>query len=286
MYIYLSCISIYYVYLFIIKLFVNIFISLKIYYLVFYNLTVLKLASYKNKIITWGSKINILKQFLYPILYYKILPISFYMQNNLENMKDNKDDLDNMKDNLENNNDNNGDNLENNKKDNNININNIVNNNINIVATNNSTANPSVHQEVFLRVYDLSGGMAKVFSESLIGFKVDGIWHTSIEIFGNEYYFQNGLLVQPAGSTHYGQVVERISLGYTNCSQEELAEFFECSKETWTPATYNLFDNNCNNFSDWLANFLVGTSIPAHILELPEKVKASPFYQRMFGAKK
>jgi thiol-disulfide isomerase/thioredoxin len=33
-----------------------------------------------------------------------------------------------------------------------------------------------------------------------------------------------------------------------------------------------LFKNNCNNFSDTCANFLVGCSIPAHILGLPNEV--------------
>ena len=36
--------------------------------------------------------------------------------------------------------------------------------------------------------------------------------------------------------------------------------------------TYDLFKNNCNNFSDTCANFLVGESIPSYILNLPNEV--------------
>lgn len=138
-------------------------------------------------------------------------------------------------------------------------------------------------EEVFLRIYDLSRGMATVMSESILGFKLDGIWHTSIELFGNEYFFQSGLFYQRAGSTHYEPYVERVSLGRTDCSRDTLHEFIELSRSTWTPAAYHLFENNCNNFSDSLAVFLLEKGIPRHILELPEKVKASPFFKNFFG---
>lgn len=141
-------------------------------------------------------------------------------------------------------------------------------------------------EEVFLRIYDLSQGTAKVLSERLLGFKVDGVWHTSIEIYGNEYYFQNGLVYQLAGTTYYGRIVERISLGFTDCTKEALEEFFEMSKHTWTPESYDLFENNCNNFSNYLSNFLVEKGIPSHILELPEMVKTSPMFQKFFSSQK
>lgn len=137
-------------------------------------------------------------------------------------------------------------------------------------------------EEVFLRIYDLSQGMAKVISPQLLGFQIDGIWHTSIEIFGYEYYFQNGLVCQKAGTTFYGPFVDRVSLGSTECSKEKLDEFFEISKSTWTPESYNLFENNCNNFSDFLSHFLVEKGIPSHIIELPEKVKSSPAFKSLF----
>ncbi|KAI4292275.1 desumoylating isopeptidase 1 [Pancytospora philotis] len=138
-------------------------------------------------------------------------------------------------------------------------------------------------EEVFLRVYDLSRGAAKAMSKTLLGFQVDGVWHTAIEIYGQEYYFQNGLVCQKAGTTHYGECIERLSLGHTNCLKDALDEFFEASRHVWTPAAYDLFENNCNNFSNYLADFLVSKSIPAHILELPELVKKSPLFAQFFG---
>lgn len=47
-----------------------------------------------------------------------------------------------------------------------------------------------------LRVYDLSQGMAKVLSPSLIGKQIDGIWHTGIVVYGKEYFYSGGIQMQ------------------------------------------------------------------------------------------
>lgn len=138
-------------------------------------------------------------------------------------------------------------------------------------------------EEVFLRVYDLSNGMAKILSKSLIGVQVDGVWHTSVEAYGNEYFFHGGLVMQKAGTTVFNPCVERVSLGITNCSQEMLEEFFRSCEPNWNENTYDFFDNNCNNFTNWMTNFLVGKDIPQHILDLPKKVKDCEQFRQLFG---
>lgn len=143
----------------------------------------------------------------------------------------------------------------------------------------NAVADMRPKEEVFLRIYDLSNGMAKLISPQLLGFQIDGVWHTSIEIFGNEYYFHNGLNVQKVGATPFRKCVERMSLGFTDCTHTSLVEFLECGKGSWGPESYDLFENNCNDFSNWLANFLVERNIPNHILELPKKVKDTAFFK-------
>lgn len=37
---------------------------------------------------------------------------------------------------------------------------------------------------VSLRVYDLSRGMARQLSPSLLGKQIDGIWHTGLLVYG------------------------------------------------------------------------------------------------------
>jgi len=58
--------------------------------------------------------------------------------------------------------------------------------------------------KVVLHVYDLSNGMAKQFSQSLIGKTIDGIWHTGIVIYETEYYFGGGILTDRPYQTPYG----------------------------------------------------------------------------------
>ena len=54
-------------------------------------------------------------------------------------------------------------------------------------------------QRVKLLVYDLSRGMASQMSEQFLGQRIDGIWHTGVECFGNEYFFGGGIQCARAG---------------------------------------------------------------------------------------
>ncbi|RZC87334.1 hypothetical protein C5167_041386 [Papaver somniferum] len=136
-------------------------------------------------------------------------------------------------------------------------------------------------QKVTLNVYDLSQGLARQLSTTFLGRAIEGIWqvfaiqnlllhcidcgtgvlhiegeylcirsnnipllngkwHTGIVVFGSEYYFGGG------------------------------------DRSSYTAETYNLLRHNCNNFSNEVALFLVGTNIPDYILELPNDVLSSP----------
>ena len=40
--------------------------------------------------------------------------------------------------------------------------------------------------------------------------------------------------------------------------------------------TYNVLNHNCNNFTDEVANVLIGTGIPKEIVDLPKIFLATP----------
>ena len=46
--------------------------------------------------------------------------------------------------------------------------------------------------DVDLYIYDLSQGFAAMMSQSLLGFRLEAIYHTAIVINGREYYFGGG----------------------------------------------------------------------------------------------
>lgn len=60
--------------------------------------------------------------------------------------------------------------------------------------------------KVLLYVYDLSGGLARQLSLPLTGKFIEGIWHTSVVVFGREVYYGQGILESRPGTTHVRSV--------------------------------------------------------------------------------
>ena len=78
-----------------------------------------------------------------------------------------------------------------------------------------------VGERVFLYIYDLSRGLARSLSPSLIGRQIDGVWHTSVVCFGYEYYYGQGIFVTDrVGQTQYGTPMEIQDMGVTELPQE------------------------------------------------------------------
>jgi len=132
---------------------------------------------------------------------------------------------------------------------------------------------------VQLAVYDLSRGMAMAMSQQILGQRIDGIWHTGIVVFDYEYYFGGGIQVSPWGvfAMQNGmQPSQLLDMGMTTKSKEELENYLRTIQSRFTAMTYDLINNNCNNFSDVVCNFLTGHGIPTHIVDLPRIVFSTP----------
>ncbi|KAL4427632.1 hypothetical protein ABPG75_001721 [Micractinium tetrahymenae] len=132
---------------------------------------------------------------------------------------------------------------------------------------------------VQLWIYDLSGGLARMYSQMLLGRQIEAIYHTSIVVGGLEHYFGGGISVVPAGSTPFGRPMQKVDLGRTELPEDIRAELLAELSERYTPQAYSLFSNNCNNFSSEFAQLLVGRDIPSHITALPSTVLNTPFGQ-------
>lgn len=130
--------------------------------------------------------------------------------------------------------------------------------------------------DVHLLTYDLSGGLAKQMSAGLLGFQLDAIYHTSIELDGMEYVYDGGIRTIRPGTSHLGQPLERIHLGKTELPMEVIVEYLDSLREIYTPQAYDLFRHNCNNFSNDFSMFLIGKGIPEHITNMPQTVLDSP----------
>lgn len=114
---------------------------------------------------------------------------------------------------------------------------------------------------VQLLVYDLSRGMATAMSQSILGQQIEGIWHTGIQVFNTEYFFGGGIQAQPQGMfamQHQMPAVRTLDFGVTSRTKAELQTFLMSIQNRFNATTYDLLQNNCNNFSDTVSQFLVG----------------------------
>ena len=115
-------------------------------------------------------------------------------------------------------------------------------------------------EKVVLRVYDLSNGMARAMSQQFLGIQVDIVPHTGVFVYGREWFFSGG--IQSAPSWGMMPVHEEIVLGQTGVPLEIFAEFLDGIRDQYTADTYNLVTNNCNHFSNAVAEFLAGVQVP------------------------
>ncbi|KAI3742034.1 hypothetical protein L1987_59713 [Smallanthus sonchifolius] len=131
-------------------------------------------------------------------------------------------------------------------------------------------------EKVSLHVYDLSHGLARQISGSFMGKPIEGIWHNGVVVYGNEYYFGGGIQLTPVGTAPYGRPLQMIDLGVTKVQKDAFESYLKEISPHYTQETYNIMTHNCNTFSNEVAQFLVGTSIPEYILNLPNEVQGSP----------
>lgn len=130
--------------------------------------------------------------------------------------------------------------------------------------------------KVSLNVYDLSQGMARQLSMTFLGKVIEGIWHTGIVVYGTEYYFSGGVQHAAVGTTPYGTPVRVVDIGVTHVPKDVFEMYLEEISPRYTAESYSLLKHNCNNFSNEVAQFLVGATIPEYILNLPNEVTSSP----------
>ncbi|XP_044970561.1 uncharacterized protein KIAA0754-like [Hordeum vulgare subsp. vulgare] len=129
---------------------------------------------------------------------------------------------------------------------------------------------------VKLHIYDISRGMARQLSTTVLGKAIEAVWHTGVVVHGKEYYFGGGIQQGRPGRTPYGTPARVEHFGVTHVAKEDFEGFLQEMSPRYTPETYNLLTNNCNHFSNEVVKFLVGSTIPSYILDQPKEAMKSP----------
>ncbi|KAA1479311.1 DUF862-domain-containing protein [Dentipellis sp. KUC8613] len=130
---------------------------------------------------------------------------------------------------------------------------------------------------VKLYVYDLSNGLAKAMSQQLTGKQIDGIWHTSVVVFGREVFYGQGIDITRPGGSHLGQPLQLVDMGETAIDEPTFEEYLSEMRQHYTADKYHLLDFNCNSFTNDCVGFLTGGSIPSWIRDLPSDFLSTPF---------
>ena len=61
--------------------------------------------------------------------------------------------------------------------------------------------------QVTLLVYDITQGMAKGMSQMLLGYQIDAVYHTSLVVYGTEFFFGGGICQMAPKTTPYGKPI-------------------------------------------------------------------------------
>jgi hypothetical protein len=139
--------------------------------------------------------------------------------------------------------------------------------------------------EVKLLVYDLSHGMARSLSAQFLGgpeHAIDIIPHTSLLVYGKEYYFGGGIqCCEPHEFRASRQLspIEVIALGSTTTPRAQFDDWCaSAGASDFAPHMYDLLSNNCNNFSHTAATrgLSLSRGVPQWIMNVPSKFLASP----------
>uniref|UniRef100_A0AC11CKQ3 Desumoylating isopeptidase 1 n=1 Tax=Ovis aries TaxID=9940 RepID=A0AC11CKQ3_SHEEP len=113
--------------------------------------------------------------------------------------------------------------------------------------------------------------------------QLEGIWHTSIVVHKDEFFFGSGGISScPPGRTLLGPPDSVVDVGSTEVTEEIFLEYLSSLGESlFRSEAYNIFENNCNTFSNEVAQFLTGRKIPSYITDLPSEILSTPFGQAL-----
>ena len=64
---------------------------------------------------------------------------------------------------------------------------------------------------------------------------------------------------------------------------EDFMDLLSAEQDNFTFEKYDLFDNNCNHFSNFCTEMLLGKSIPNSYLNQAEEFKGTPIYNMLKG---
>lgn len=139
------------------------------------------------------------------------------------------------------------------------------------------------NNKVKIFIYDLTDGTLKNASRVILKRKIEAIYHTSVVVYGREYFYSSKIYWDAPKSTPYGKPVKEVEIGDTNITIDEFECFLKNKlSKKYTEDSYNAISNNCNHFTNEAVLFLTGKSIPDYILNQHEEFERTVLGQLFF----
>lgn len=119
----------------------------------------------------------------------------------------------------------------------------------------------------------------------LLGRPIEAIWHTSVVVYGKEWYFDGGVGIvaeSHPGMTRFGTPYRQEVLGQTTKSETDFSSWVQQQLRTnFGPNDYNLLNNNCNHFTDAAVLYLLGRHTPEDLREMIPSLLSTPLGQML-----
>lgn len=133
-----------------------------------------------------------------------------------------------------------------------------------------------IRERVLVRVYDLGQTAFTRGYNSLA--KSYGAFHTGVQVYGKEWSF--GMTIDDDFATGITWCIpaqnpdhsfrETLSMGYTQCSPEQVMKILQSMKDDWRGCTYNVLARNCHNFADEFCKKLGVRGLPEWVNTLAD----------------
>jgi len=153
---------------------------------------------------------------------------------------------------------------------------------------------------VELLLYDISYGASRLFSPLLLGQSFEAIYHSSVLVFGAEYWYGGHVFesdppidprifgppltdsLEQLEASVYKDDLRVVHQGFTLATLPELRAFLHrVMKPRYGREHYDVLSHNCNHFSEEVVRFLTGKSIPVAVGKLSESLMSTPAAKRM-----
>eukprot|EP01018_Ginkgo_biloba_P020866 Gb_01233 [translate_table: standard] len=132
--------------------------------------------------------------------------------------------------------------------------------------------------EVVLHIYDVTNSTSVKTNSAIVqlnkifkdGIGMGGIFHSAVEIYGNEWSFGycengSGVFSCPAKKNPMYTYRESIVLGSTRLSSAKVNQILTDLSTEWPGYSYDLLSKNCNHFCDKFCEKLDVAKLPAWV---------------------